>query len=85
MQKEKPSCVTPPTRASTTMADIGDRFKTGTTNPTSGIFVFDGYTDGTSSPAPTQAERTIPLAKDETFPPIRSCNKGCWWKLQRKT
>jgi len=67
------------------MANIGDRFKTGTTNPTSGNFVFDGYTDGTSTPAPTKEERTIPLDNGETFPPIKSCNKGCWWKLQRKT
>nr|PZN28589.1 MAG: hypothetical protein DIU80_10465 [Chloroflexota bacterium] len=22
----------------------------------------------------------MPLQKGETFPPIRSCNKGAWWR-----
>jgi hypothetical protein len=65
------------------MAQVGDRFKTGQTNPASGSFAFDGYIDGTTTPAPTAAERVIPLSKDETFPPIKSANKGAWWKLQR--
>ena len=28
----------------------------------------------------TADERVIPLQKGETFPPIRSCNKGAWWR-----
>jgi hypothetical protein len=28
-------------------------------------------------------ERVIPLSRRETFPPIRSASKACWWKLQR--
>jgi len=67
------------------MASIGDRFKTGTTNPVSGVFVFDGYTDGTSTPAPSNEERVIPPAKGETFPPVKSVGKGCFWKLSRVT
>lgn len=62
---------------------VGDRYKTGQNNPETGVFNFDGYTDGTSSPAPTAEERVISLSKNETFPPIKSCNKGCWWKRMR--
>jgi hypothetical protein len=65
------------------MANVGDRFKTGTLCETSGSYVFDGYTDGTSTPAPTAEERVEPMTKGRTFPPIRSQNKGAWWKLQR--
>jgi len=65
------------------MSNIGDRFKTGTTCTTSGSYVFDGYTDNTNTPSPTQDERVIPLTSGQTFPPIRSQNKAAWWKLQR--
>ena len=67
------------------MANIGDRFRTGQTCDTKGDYDFDGYTDGTSSPAPTQNEKRIPMDRNETFPPVRSSNKGAWWKLARKT
>jgi hypothetical protein len=67
------------------MAQIGERFKTGQTCLTSGVYIFDDYTDGTNHPSPTQEERVIPLCKNETFPPIRSCYKAAWWKLQRIT
>jgi hypothetical protein len=56
------------------------RFKTGETCVETGRYRFDGYVDGTSSPPPTREEQEIPLSRDETFPPIRSCNKACWWK-----
>ena len=65
------------------MANIGDRFKTSQKCETSGTYGFDGYVDGTSTPAPTAAERSIPLSKGETFPPVHSCDKAAWWKLQR--
>jgi len=65
------------------MAQVGDRFKTGDKCSTTGSYVFDGYTDGTQTPAPTSNERVIPLRATETFPPVRSCNKGAYWKLQR--
>lgn len=54
------------------MAKIGDRFKTGQKCDTTGSYVFDGYTDGSSGPSPTTDERVIPLASGETFPPIKS-------------
>lgn len=55
------------------------RYKTGEKAPYSGNYQFDGYTDGTSTPAPTQNERVIPLTKGETFPPINSCDKAAYW------
>ena len=65
------------------MSKVGDRFKTGQVCDTSGSYVFDGYTDGSATPGPTQEERVIPLSKGETFPPVKSSQKACWWKLQR--
>lgn len=63
------------------MARIGDRFKTGQVCETSGNYDFDGYVDGTWTPAPTAEERRIPLSSGETFPPVRSSEKAAWWKL----
>ena len=60
------------------------RFRTGQTCTISGGYEFDGYTDGSSSPAPQAAERQIPVSRGETFPPIRSAAKGCWWKLIKR-
>ncbi len=67
----------------TTVA-IGTRFKTGQKCVESGRYQFDGYLDGTSYPAPTAEEREIPLSNGETFPPIRSTGRSCWWKLVRR-
>lgn len=60
------------------------RFKTGEESPYHAIYRFDGYLDGTWTPAPTAEEREIELTVDENFPPIRSASKACWWKLHRK-
>ena len=65
------------------MAKIGDRFKNGEICETSGSYVFDGYVDGTTTPAPTANERVIPVSKGGHFPPVKSCEKAAWWKLQR--
>ncbi len=62
---------------------IGSRYKTGQKSPETGQFVFDGYLDGTNTPAPTQEERVIPIDAGDTFPPISSTDKGCWWKRMR--
>jgi len=64
---------------------IGTRFRTGETCKESGVYEFDGYLDGTYSPAPTAEEKRIPLSSGETFPPIRSSEKACYWKLVRRT
>jgi hypothetical protein len=58
---------------------MANRYKTGEKCPKTGTYAFDGYTDGTWTPSPTADERRIPLSTDETFPPIKSANKACWW------
>ncbi len=65
-------------------AVIGTRFRTGETAPVAGIYEFDRYLDGTSAPAPTNEERRITLSRGETFPPIRSAEKACYWRLIRQ-
>lgn len=62
------------------MMETRTRFKTGETSPYTATFRFDGYLDGTSTPAPTPEERESPMDVGDTFPPIRSTSKGCWWK-----
>ncbi|HEV8578204.1 MAG TPA: YjzC family protein [Thermoanaerobaculia bacterium] len=59
---------------------MSERYKTGQECPRTGRYQFDGYVDGTWTPAPTAEEKEIPLSKGETFPPIRSQNKACWWR-----
>jgi hypothetical protein len=55
-------------------------YRTGDKAPHTGRYEFVRYTDGTTAPAPTSNERVIPLSVGETFPPIRSCNKGALWR-----
>ncbi|MBI5960782.1 MAG: YjzC family protein [Chloroflexi bacterium] len=56
-------------------------YKTGDLAPLTASYRFVRYTDGTVTPAPTAQERIIQLTQGETFPPIRSCNKGAWWQV----
>lgn len=58
------------------------RYKTGQKCNNSGTYKFDGYTDGTWAPSPTTEESEIKLTVGETFPPIKSSEKACWWKLK---
>ena len=67
------------------MANIGDRFKTGQQCETTGFYDFDGYLDGTRTPRPTAEETRIPLSSRETFPPVRSQNKGARWKFAARS
>lgn len=60
---------------------VSVRKKTGETCLITGSYSFDGYTDGTQSPPPTSEEKVIPMEAWETFPPVKSCNKGAWWRL----
>lgn len=60
------------------------RRKTGEHCQVSGRYDLDGYLDGTSSPAPRPEEKRIPLSRGETFPPIRSSGKACWWLLKER-
>ncbi len=56
-------------------------YKTGQEALYTGRYEFAGYTDGTWWPSPTAEERVIYLSKGERFPPIRSCNKGAYWRM----
>jgi hypothetical protein len=58
------------------------RSKAGETSPWNARYTFAGYTDGTSWPQPTPEEHEIDLSVGETFPPVRSCNKGAYWELR---
>lgn len=60
---------------------IGDRYKTGQKSPVNAYYAWDGYTDGTNSPRPTDEEMKIKLERDEVFPPIKSADKGAYWKM----
>ena len=59
------------------------RCKTGQACTKSGVYRFDGYVDGTTSPSPRPHEMEIPLAEPNIAPPVRSANKGCYWLLIR--
>jgi hypothetical protein len=67
------------------MANVGDRFLTGSKCETTGFYTFDGYKDGTNQPPPTSEERAFQLDKGKTFPPVNSCDKAAYWKLTRVT
>lgn len=61
---------------------MADRYKTGEKCPKKGNYDFDGYVnDDGRTPAPTAEEKRIPMDVGDTFPPIKSQNKSCWWKL----
>lgn len=62
------------------MTEQRTRFKTGETSPSEATFRFDGYTDNTWTPAPTEEEKEIPMDEGDVFPPIRSTKKACWWQ-----
>lgn len=60
------------------------RFKTGEESPYNARYRFDAYVDGSRTPQPTVEEEEIDLTVGENFPPIRSAEKACWWKVLRK-
>lgn len=61
----------------------GERFRSGSAITIAGVYVFDGYANGTWSPTPLYAERVMTLAAGGVFPPIKSAGKACWWRLSR--
>ena len=65
-------------------ATTSTRKKTGEICAVAGDYEFDGYTDGTSSPSPTEDEKIIPMDVGDTFPPVKSSGKAAWWKLIRR-
>ncbi|MBI3468893.1 MAG: YjzC family protein [Planctomycetes bacterium] len=63
---------------------IGSEYRTGEKAPVSGRYDFVRHISSATSCRPTPAERRIPLSKDETFPPCRSCKAGAVWRLVEK-
>jgi hypothetical protein len=61
------------------------RGKTGEVVSVAGRYQFDGYLDGTRWPAPTTDEQVEPFDRGDRFTPIRSCNKGCFWILIKRS
>lgn len=57
------------------------RNRTGEKCEVLGQYDFDGYLDNTRQPEPRPEEQSIALARMDTFPPIRSSGRGCYWKL----
>ncbi|MCL6613166.1 MAG: YjzC family protein [Firmicutes bacterium] len=53
--------------------------KTGEKAPSTGDYEFVMHLDGTTNC--TSDERRIHLEKGETFPPHKSCEKACYWRL----
>ena len=63
---------------------IGSTFHTGQKAPVSGVYAFVKHLDDSACSSVSQAEREIPLSKDETFPPHVKCGgKAVVWKLVR--
>lgn len=56
------------------------RYKTGQKAPKTTNYTFDGYIEGPQYPSPTAEEMRIPLSAEEVFPPIRSTNRGAYWR-----
>ena len=55
-------------------------YKTGQSAPSTGIYKWSMYFDGTVTPLPTSEERSIRLLRGESFPPVHSANKAAYWK-----
>jgi hypothetical protein len=64
-----------------TMADVGDRFRTGQVVPVSAVYRFVESADAECEPTPEAME--IPLSKGERFPPHRRCKGAVIWELVR--
>jgi hypothetical protein len=61
------------------------RGKTGEVCSQSGCYRFDGYVDADCTHVPGLPEMEVPLSTGETFPPIGSTWKACWWALIEST
>ncbi len=57
------------------------RFYSGQRCTQSGRYCFDGYVDGSRSPAPDVHEAAIEVRDGGRFPVIESVRKPCWWLL----
>ncbi len=60
----------------------GDKplYRTGQRVPSTGIYKWAMYSDGTSTPLPTREERSIRLLRGKRFPRIHSARKDAYWR-----
>jgi hypothetical protein len=75
----------------TLVRELPVRFQTGERCLDGGTFLFDGYADdvgggaeGPPSPPPGPIEQQITLQARQSFPPIASTGKPCWWRPLNK-
>lgn len=54
-------------------------YQTGDRCPTDGSYMWQGYVDGSASPAPTPDETHVSLSQGDTFPPVASSGKASFW------
>jgi hypothetical protein len=57
------------------------RFRSGDLCDDSGWYEFDGYLDAPDAPLPSLSETEIPMIAGDVFPPVRSQQRLCYWKL----
>ena len=62
---------------------IGTEYTTGQKCEESGIYATVRHMKPGIPCSATPEEKTIPLAKGDTFPPHKSCNAGVVWKLTK--
>ena len=55
--------------------------RTGDRCSTAGRYEFDGYLDASGGPRPAGGEMEIAMAVGDSFPPIASAAKPCYWRL----
>jgi len=60
-----------------------ERYTTGEVCKVPGAYTFDGYLDGTDTPAPVPEERVVPLEAGATFPPVDAGERAAWWRPLR--
>ena len=49
----------------------------------SGFYQYNGHPQGEPSCTPTSEERVIPLDRNETAPPVKSCAAAAKWRFLR--
>jgi hypothetical protein len=55
-------------------------YKTGDKAPEKGEYKFVRFVNSSVNCTPTTNERSIPMDRGDTFPPIKTCNAAAWWR-----
>ena len=85
LMKLPPKTIEPEPGTPLELAESGKRahmtlYKTGENAPRPGRYLWVMHTDGTRSPIPAPVEQVIRLQRGDVFPPVRSVNKGSYWR-----